>query len=162
MDTRGQKEQKYGHKRTQRAPWRLIHTRIWTIPPPLTPTSANKPHAKQGLNRKARLTLRPIEHPLAARAETIFGHKCHQALAAAANIKPRLGRPAKRMIGERSTHGFHSQSLSHKRPEKATKRPRVAFLIWGDREISTKLGAPHFPICLEGSRRCQCSLCNFD
>ena len=101
-----------------------------------------KPQAKHGLNRKARLTLRPAEPPLAARAETIFRRKSHHPLAAAANIAPRIGRPAKKMMGESRAREFHSPSLARKRPEKATKRPRLAFLILKDREISTKLSPP--------------------
>ena len=101
-----------------------------------------KPQAEKRLNRKARLSLRPAEPPLAARAETIFGHKSHRRRAAAANTAPRMRLPAKRMIIERTAREFHSQSLSRKRPEKATKRPRAAFLILGNRKISTKLGAP--------------------
>ena len=133
MDTRGQKEQKYGqnvHGYGQNVHGYGQNVHEYGQNARRRPRPAQtKPQAKHGLNRKARLTLRPAEPSLAARAETIFRHKSHRRRAAAANIAPRTGRPAKRMIIERTARGFHSQSLSRKRPEKATKRPRVASLI---------------------------------
>ena len=125
--------------RTKRAPWRLIHTRIRTISPPPAPTSANETPSRPTAEPQGPLDFETAEPPLAARAETIFGHKSHWPLAAAANIEPRP--PAKTMIGERMAREFHSQSLSRSWPEKATKRPRAASILRNGK-IATKLGAP--------------------